>query len=313
MSNTEKKLRDTWKRIDPYQPGSLLVDTEGPLDWYAGYRTSSSIEIAIVSDFKLEKLESSKSVTASCNLRKDGKYYISFLLTENDEKDVFITMCSDIIDASSESKDEKEALSKVSSRYKQWRRLMAKKNGSVLSDSERKGLIGELLYLNEMLDSPRAQSDILAGWVGPDGGDQDFVYNESWTEVKTTEQSSDKVEIHSLEQLDSHLNQGTLRIYRVDACAPEFPGAFTLRSLVQKTKQRFLGDLDLAESFDLKLSSVGYIDLEVYDNYSYKVFSYEDFDVNETFPRITRDAIAHEIVNCIYTISIPAINRWKKG
>lgn len=313
MSNTEKKLREIWKRIDPYQPGSLLVDTDGPLDWYAGYRTSKNIEIAIVSDFKLEKLESSKSVAATCNLRKDGKFYISFLLTENEEKNVFITMCSDIIDASSESNDEKEALSKVASRYNQWRRLMAKKYGSVLSDSERKGLIGELLYLNEILDSPRKQSDILAGWVGPDGGDQDFVYDGSWTEVKTTEQSSDKVEIHSFEQLGNHLNHGTLRIYRVDACAPEFPGAFTLRSLVQKTKQRFLGNLDLAELFDLKLSSIGYIDIEVYDNYSYKVFSHDDYDVNDTFPRITRDEIAPEIVNCIYIISIPAINRWKKG
>lgn len=308
MNNVEKKLRDIWNRIDPYQPGSLLVNTEGPLDWYAGYRTPTNIEIAIISNYKLEKLESSKSVSASCNLRKDGKFYISFLLTENEEKDVFITMCADIIESSFESKDEKAALSKVASRYKQWRRLMAKKNGSVLSDSERKGLIGELLYLNEMLDGPRAQSDILAGWVGPDGGDQDFVYNDSWTEVKTTEQSSDKVEIHSLEQLGNELNQGILRVYRVDSCAPELPGAFTLRSLVRRTKQRFLSDLDLAESFELKLCSIGYIDLEVYDNYSYKVFSHDDYAVDGTFPRITRVSIAPEIVNCIYTISIPAIN-----
>lgn len=313
MSNTERKLREIWSRIDPWMPGSLRVDSGSSLDWYAGYRTSKSIEVAIVSDNKLDGLESSKSVTASCNLRKDGKYYVSFLLTEDEEKDVFIPMCADIIDYSAEATDKKEALSRVASRYKQWRRLMARKNSSFLSDSERKGLIGELLYLNELLDSQEPREDILAGWVGPDGGDQDFVYRGKWTEVKTTEQSSDKIEIHSLEQLYSPLEEGTLRIYRVDTCAPAFDQAFTLRELVNKTKQRFGLDLDTVEKFELKLSNVGYIDLEIYDKFFYKYISFDDYEVNETFPRITRDLISPEIVNCMYIISIPAINSWKKG
>lgn len=313
MSNTESKLRDIWMRIDPYQTGSLRIKTEGPLEWYAGYRSSKQIEIAIVSDLKLNGLESSKSVAASCNLRKDGKYYISFLLTEISEKDVFISMCADIIDNSAEGKDEKDALKKVSYRYRQWRRLMAKKSISILSDSERKGLIGELLFLNEILGERRPQAEVLDGWVGPDGADQDFVYDENWTEVKTTEQASDKVEIHSFEQLGTRSDHGVLRIYRVDGCAPELEGAFTLRSLVRKTRQKFAGDLDLAEKFDAKLSNIGYIDLEAYDKYSYKFFSFDEYDVNETFPRMTREDAAPEIVNCAYSISIPAIDHWKKG
>lgn len=313
MSNTESKLRGIWMQIDPYQPGSLRLDTEGPLEWYAGVRSSKQIEIAVVSDIKLNGLESSKSVTASCNLRKDGKYYISFLLTEMSEKDVFVSMCADIIDYASHGKNETDALTKVSYRYRQWKYLMAKKSLSILSDSERKGLIGELLFLNEMLDERKSLADILAGWAGPDGADQDFVYDECWTEVKTTDQASDKVEIHSFEQLGNQSDHGALRIYRVDACAPELEGAFTLRALVQKTKQRFMSDLDLAERFELKLSNIGYIDLENYDKYFYKYFSFDEYEVNETFPRLTREDASPEIVNCAYSISIPAISSWKKG
>lgn len=312
MSDTANKLRDAWEKIDPSQSGTLLIETSGPLDWYVGYRTSQNIEVAIVTQNPIDVIESSKSICVTCNVRKDKKYYISFLLTEKSEKDVFITMCSDIIDYSSAAEDEKKALRKVSTRYKKWRRLMAKKKTSILTDSERKGLIGELLFLNELFDSPKPRGEVLAGWVGPEGANQDFVYDEGWTEIKTTEQASDKIVIHSLDQLGDRSTHGTLRINRVEICAPELEGAFTLKQLVERTRSRLSNDLDMIDTFDVKLCDIGYIDLDVYDRYFYKFISYCDYDINDTFPRITRDILSYEIINCSYSISIPAINAWKK-
>ena len=312
MDSIEKVLRDSWKNIKYYQTGSLQLGIEHPLEWHVAYETATNKALVILAHHAAKNIDSSKSISTQCNKRTDGSYYISFQLTEKNQEDVFISMCTNLIEFSSKANTETEALSMVEMRYRQWRRLMEYKNLAILSDEKRRGLIGELLYLKRIIESGKAISDALAGWVGPDGADQDFVYEEKWREIKTTGLSSDRISIHSIEQLGTDEEQGELVIFRIDPSAPEAEEAFTLRQLIKNVIEMFGGSLTDIEQFNDKLNAVGYIDMDVYDKYPYKYFKDETYDVDYNFPRLTRSKVRPEITKCEYSLSISSINKWKR-
>ena len=231
MIDYEQELRNKWNSISYHFGGAMQLAITHSLEWNVRYVTHDQKSLVIVSTESVANISSSKSISAECNKRKDGRYAISFTLVQPAQEDVFITMSSDMIRYSSSEPDEKRALSKVMQRYSAWLKLLDHKNSALLSISAQKGLIGELLYLKEMIERGTSVSDALAGWVGPDGADQDFVYTDGWHEIKTTGASSAEVSISSVEQLDSN-PPGELVVIRVDKCAPAKPGAFTLHSLV---------------------------------------------------------------------------------
>ena len=148
MDSTEKKLRRLWDSINSCQTGSLRLGIHHTLEWHVAYVAPASKALVILSHCPADDLGSSKSITTACNRRSDGTYYISFQLTEKRQEDVFISMCSNLIDYSADALTEKEAIKRVEFRYREWRRLMEYKNPAVLSDEKRRGLIGELLYLH---------------------------------------------------------------------------------------------------------------------------------------------------------------------
>jgi len=313
MEKIEEKLKEAWNRINYYKGGSLLINVDHKLEWHVAYETEKNKALVIISNYKMKNIESSKSIKAVCTCRDDGKYYISFQLTDKAQEDVFITMCGNLIEYSSNATDEIDAVHKVEKRFAQWRRLMEKKNEGILSSEKRKGLIGELLFLNEVIDSGKELFSALRGWVGPDGADQDFVYDGVWDEIKATGIASDKIEISSIEQLGTDNDKGILRIYRIDECAPEMKGAITLRSIVKQTVNKMNGNPDCIDLFTSKLNEVGYIDIEEYEKYPYKTAGNSNYNVDESFPRVTRGGIRAEIVKCSYYISIPSIDCWKRG
>lgn len=306
-------LQKAWLSIKPYETGSLQLGIAHPLDWFVAYETPTNKALIILSHLPIDTLEPSKCISTACRRRDDGSYYISCQLIENTQEDVFISMCSNIIEYSANALSEKDALKRVAARYRQWRRLMEYRNLAVLSDEKRRGLIGELLYLKQVIENGKSLSEALDGWVGPSGADQDFVYEGLWREIKTTGLASDQITIHSVEQLGRRSETGELQIYRIDPCAPETKDAFTLKTIIRTVMDLFRGDEKLVETFTDKLNMVGYIDLEIYDKYYYKFFRNDAYEVNETFPRITRENVSAEIIRCDYVISVSSIERWKRG
>ena len=226
------ELKNKWNSINYHTGGSLQLSVKHPLDWYVRYATPEQKSIVIVSDYPLDNLSSSKSIEASCNQRKDGKYAISFTLLDRNQEDVFITMSSDIIEYSRVDKPDM-ALVKVLSRYVAWLKLLDHKNSALLGINALKGLIGELLFLKEQIELGMQVKEAVLGWVGPDDADQDFVYNDGWHEIKSIGVSSAMVSISSVEQLDCE-KDGELVVYRIDKCAPAQAGAFTLYGLIHE-------------------------------------------------------------------------------
>jgi hypothetical protein len=226
------------------------------------------------------------------------------------QEDVFITMAGDIIEYSNVDTDD-IALLRVLRRYNAWLKLLDHKSNAVLGSNTQKGLIGELLFLKEKIEIGMLPSVALAGWVGPEGADQDFVYAECWHEIKSTGASSTEISISSVEQLDRD-DVGELVVYRIDKCAPDQPKSFTLYGLVHSVIDLISRHGENPDELVLKLGAAGYIDMKEYDKQHFNMSSKQIYSVNDAFPRIRRKDIPVEITNMEYRIDIPSIKSWEK-
>lgn len=311
--NTEEKLKTLWNSIDYRKGGSLQLDEPSPLEWHVSFVSETQKAVVIISDEIPQGIESSKSITARVAKRLDGRYASSLSLTEKNQEQVFITMCANLIDYSNGAKVEKDALKRVSFRFRQWQRLMAYKKSALMSAETQKGLIGELIYLRKTIESGKDSEEAIEGWSGPDGADQDFIYNEKWHEIKTVGVSSSEVKISSVEQLGDTGVNGELVIERLDKCAPETANCFSLNDAVSHVVELINSNDEVVDKFVTKLNKVGYIRLQEYDKDKYKYSGEERYEVDAEFPRITRGNLRPEIMNCKYLISINSISNWKRN
>ena len=309
MNTYEEELTAKWNEISYQDGGSLQLAIKHPLEWYVRYATKDYKSIVIVSDTPADKIESSKSIDAACNIRKDGRYAISFTLVNRDQEEVFIKMSSDIIEFSRNEQQPSESLKRVLWRYRVWMQLLDHKRSVLLSANAQKGLLGELFFLKENIEKGMKLSNAIAGWVGPEGADQDFVYDDGWHEIKATGASSSQITISSVEQLDSPV-KGELVVFRIDKCAPAQVGAVSLYSTVHTLFSMIESEPNALEEFVLKLASAGYIDMNEYNKQNFVISARQKYSVNDDFPRIKRVGLRTEIVNVEYQLDLPSLNPW---
>lgn len=310
MKLTPENLQKQWDSIK-YKDGSFLqIDTMHPLEWYIGYQSVGQKTLLLVSDTEIDVIESSKSMAVSRRRREaDKRWTISFELLRDEQQDVFAILCCDVIEYSRGAISEKEALTLAISRYRQWGKLLAQQRGGLMNENLQKGLVGELLFLEERINSQDFALEAIQGWVGADGADQDFVYSDGWFEVKCIGASAIGVTISSLEQLDC-LDAGELVIKRVDKTAPERSGAISLNDIVHRIIRQIDGEA--LELFCAKLYSYGYIDLQKYSEQKYYYSVTQRYRVDDSFPRITRKMVAKQISSLRYELNLPSLAEWLK-
>lgn len=310
MKLTPENLQKQWDSIKYKDGGFLQIDTMHPLEWYIGYQSVSQKILLLVSDTEIDVIESSKSMAVSRRRREvDNRWTLSFELLRNEQQDVFAILCCDVIEYSRVAIGEKEALTLAISRYRQWGKLLEQQRSGLMNESLQKGLLGELLFLEERINLQDFALEAIQGWVGADGADQDFVYSDGWFEVKCIGASAIGVTISSLEQLDCS-DAGELVIKRVDKTAPERSGAISLNDMVHRISSQIDGEaLDL---FCAKLYSYGYIDLQEYSEQKYYCSSTQRYRVDDSFPRITRKMVAKQISSLRYELNLPSLAEWLK-
>ena len=174
-----------------------------------------------------------------------------------------------------------------------------------------KGLIGELLHLQEIIPEKGINNSIIS-WVGPDGADQDFIFEDSWDEIKEVSLASDTVKISSFEQLLQE-KPGTLSVYVLERTTPG-KDRIQLTGLVSDLRDKLSQSERLLDAFNLKLFKYGYrdSDTEEYDHYSFRFIERKDFIVDDNFPKLTKNNVPTEITSGEYNISLSAIEKYKR-
>jgi hypothetical protein len=216
-----------------------------------------------------------------------------------------------MIEHSSSASNQGDALILVINRYKQWNRLLESQKSGLMSEQKRKGLLGELLFLEQCIDTLESKLMAVQGWSGADAADQDFIYQDSWHEIKSIGISAASVFISSLEQLDCK-DEGELVIMRIDKTAPDKAGAISLNDIVYRINDKLSENIDALELFRTKLNAYGYIDLQEYSEQKYYYSSMQRYKVDESFPRLIKQAVPVQIISSHYELSLPALNDWRK-
>jgi hypothetical protein len=242
-------------------------------------------------------------------LELESSSELNIYLIDISLKDIFSLFIQNIVEDILESTTENEALTKTLNIISKWKKLFDKISFNGLTIEQQKGLTGELLFINFLLDSQKTASKILHAWSGPDFEDKDFVFGATGLEIKLTSSKNPTLKITSERQLDiQNLDILFLVLYTVNDVKEN---GFTLTSLIDQTRQRIGDNLHNLKLFNDKLISLGILDddLHNYDKmYSLKNIFY--FHVTSEFPKIVKSQVPWGIYNTSYSIELSAVEKF---
>ncbi len=237
---------------------------------------------------------------------------VSLFLQTPENKDVFLTLCRDVIAFSATALQTAEATAKVFRRLAHWQALLAKGSAAELAPHEIRGLIGELWLLEE-LARRTSMKTALGAWVAPDEHPQDFALDSVIVEVKARlAGSKPHVSISSLEQLETgHL---PLFLLVIELAPSEAVSARSINALATVVRQLAGAEgADVEELVEASLHRRGYTAYPAYDIARYVVSGVRIFAVLEDFPRIIRSATDRRVSQATYSIDLTTLAPYERG
>lgn len=310
---TKTELSKMWEEIVPQQGQNIgrRADPNHPLDFFITYDEKPNMQLMLLTDYQLKLPVSSKQIFVRGNKRADGKNAVCFSLEDKQLKDQFVSLCWDIMDCTYEIQNKKVAAASALKRFKMWQKLFAEVKTKKLSETEAKGLLGELIVLKEICAKKYGIEKAIACWIGPLGADRDFEYEDVWYESKFVSLSMDKVKISSLDQLDIE-QRGYLVLSRFEKTSDKAEGFITLNMLVNCISDIASENENALVSFKNRLALSGYKQDSEHAEQPYMFHRFEAYEVSSNdFPRLKRSEISASITDAEYQLSIPAIQQWK--
>lgn len=315
------KIEELWGEIASDHKGQgvsegeyllRLLDPEAPFIFFAGIDSSNNLLIAIEinstpPDLNLE----SESLGYFRNRRKSGTWLMGLRLDNIELAPVFGRLCQDLIDAALKMPSQAALVNFFKDRLDLWKKLFLNSHGGLLEKYQIKGLIAELIALEYLLMSLEdSMLTTLMAWAGPEGADQDFIFNDRAIEVKAISTSSTKVGISSIEQLDSILPM-ELWIYVLKDSSGDTGVDLNLISQVLKIEQILSTQPKAVNIFKDKILQAGYVENVFYEKYCFSVLSHGKYRISEFFPRLSRKPLPIGILEATYSISISAIDQYR--
>jgi hypothetical protein len=322
VSSTRKKSRrlrrwivksqlDPWNEIAP-QPleGKLRarrVDATHPHDFYWGLDAKGQRLLLFRPPQKLDCNVDLPTIHGiSIELEPD---HFAIRLINPSDTEIFTTLCWSLVDRARSLPSGGQVLDALVAHLVRWQKFLGKSSRGLLSDEEVRGLYCELCFLQERLLS-RYGAEAINYWHGPSGYPQDFAIGTTLFEVKSHMAGSPPVvAISSAEQLWHTTGELFLVVYTLGEGPKALEGAFSLRQRVDQVRQ-FLPDT-LLDVFEDRLIELGYTDHPEYDKHHYVVSQPDIFQVIETFPRITSDAVLLGVCKVRYAVELAACIHFK--
>jgi hypothetical protein len=239
---------------------------------------------------------------------------LTFTLTDAQLAEPFLQFCEDLVAATTEAENEDSAVRLTVQRAWRWHRLLDGASGSLLSEAEQKGLIGELRVLSMLLEELSPQ-DAVNSWRGPLGEPKDF-HLANWAIEAKARQGTRRphVTITSEDQLDTsaieHLFLHVLEVFVVG----EDSGA-TVTDFVLSTRFQLeeLGGAEAIEEFDTRLSGLGFALSDDYSQWRWATGETHVYEVARDFPAIARSELSQGLMNVRYQIDLSALAPFERS
>lgn len=260
----------------------------------------------IIPEFKSSNFKGVRIEVFDLNKIKELNIY----LIDNELKEIFSLFIQNIIEEIIKIPTENEAVTIISNVIQKWKKLFDKLIPKGLTLEQQKGLIGELLFLNELIDSGINTDYLLNCWTGPDFDDKDFTLGATCFEIKFTTSKLPRIKITSERQLDaSNIDNLFLNNYISETLKEN---GFSLNSIVDTIREKISKNSATLKYFNEKLESADYFN-EDRENYNsqYGLKSRNLYKVNDSFPKLTTNSLPQGLYNTSYYIENSAIEDYK--
>lgn len=284
------------------RPVFRRIDEVHPLDFYVGVDFENERVLMLLCDSEPPAPLLFEALQVVKSRRADGRWILAIRLNRRELVAQFSRLCGDIVEQTRGS-SQPDGPAAVITHLARWKRLM-QLSQSGLSDSEARGLIGELLLLESILLPKFGTTAAIKGWTGPSDAPQDFRLPGLAIEVKTCETGSNKISVSSLDQLDGMGNRLLLVINPLSAAAVDDAQAITLAKLVERVRDSIRDDPSALEDFDSRLEQVGFSDADKAASVSYRPGHAYAFEVTPEFPRLTRAVVPQGMLAATYVLDL---------
>ena len=246
------------------------------------------------------------------DVKDKSKKFLLILLLNKQHKDIFSTLCEDLIFGVSEVSTELTLVEKLLERLAKWQSLFEKIGKQGLSDEVQRGLYGEIYFLRFFLSSVSDKNYCVKSWLGPEKSIQDFQYSNWAVEVKTTHGNNhQKIHITSERQLDDTIIE-KIFLYHLSLDVRVGNGE-SLNILIEDVSELLSDNTMASNLFKLKLLESGYYDIHkpLYDERGYSIRQENLYRVSGNFPRITENQIPIGVGDVRYSIVLSESEEWR--
>ncbi len=246
------------------------------------------------------------------DVKDKSKKFLLILLLNKQHKDIFSTLCEDLIFGVSEVSTELTLVEKLLERLAKWQSLFEKIGKQGLSDEVQRGLYGEIYFLRFFLSSVSDKNYCVKSWLGPEKSIQDFQYSNWAVEVKTTHGNNhQKIHITSERQLDDTIIK-KIFLYHLSLDVRVGNGE-SLNILIEDVSELLSDNTMASNLFKLKLLESGYYDIHkpLYDERGYSIRQENLYRVSGNFPRITENQIPIGVGDVRYSIVLSESEEWR--
>lgn len=251
-------------------------------------------------------VKQSKAVSVSIEEYSDGQWRLEFRLNDPRYYLMFKAFYEDVFDSTWNVKLE-DATAKFIEIYKKWKRAFST-DGLPLTKEEVQGLIGEMCVIDEILLKKYDPKTILDGWMLTQKGKQDFVFSDTWYEVKSTHIGSNTVTITSAEQLDC-TTDGYLSVVKLKNTSVNDEKKVNLSIIINRLLKKF-DDCNCGEEFLMKLAELS-LPSDKYDDQVYEIIELEQYTVKDGFPCLKRSTLSPAIGLVQYELYLEQLKIYK--
>jgi hypothetical protein len=229
-------------------------------------------------DIKIERLPDEKN---------ENKQFLVVMLLSNQHKDVFSTLCEDLIQKIADVTEESSLVQELITRLEKWHLLFEKLGRQGLSDEAQRGLYGELFFLRKFLKKSTDAEYCINSWRGAEKAVQDFHFSDWAVEVKTTHgKNQQKLHISSERQLDISLIPRIFLIhYSLEVRQNH---GETLNDLVDEVLKMLCDSPAAHNLFRLKLLEASYFDIHhhLYSEAGYSIRQENLYKITNDFRKL---------------------------
>lgn len=315
------KIEELWRSIRQAAATSLAtedgwkllrLDDGHPFDIYAAVDMNGLAMLAIGTSSPPPLIDGDTGALGYIRFqRAGGRWLMGLRLAGAGLEGVFGRLCQDLADAATGVTTETALVALFRERLMLWKRLFRDGGTGLMQKFQIKGLVGELLALQEFIEaSPEDSLESLMAWTGPSGTDQDFLFSNHAVEVKAVGAGATAVSISSAGQLDC-LVPLVLRTSVLRDAAPDEPCALTLPLLATGIEQLLTAIPGGATMFREKLLEAGYVEHEYYRGVAFSLLETRLYSVGSAFPRIVPASLPTGIPDVSYSILFSAIEKFR--